>query len=79
MELTLLLLVFTLWDALPGLTPEDREVIRNLEFFENLDLTTDLEMFVPPAGEPATPDTLDVPDVPDVPELDDLGAGGAMP
>lgn len=69
MELTLLLLVFTLWDALPGLTPEDREVIRNLELLENLDLTHDLEMFVPPADEPSVPDAPGTPD-------DDLGAGG---
>ena len=73
MELTLLLLVFTLWDALPGLTPEDREVIRNLELLENLDLTHDLEMFVPPADEPAVPET------PDAPDPDGLGAGGAVP
>ena len=66
MELTLLLLVFTLWDALPGLTPEDREVIRNLELLENLDLTHDLEMFVPPAGETESPDAPDAPDLEDV-------------
>lgn len=76
MELTLLLLVFTLWDALPGLTPEDREVIRNLELLENLDLTHDLEMFVPPADEPEVPDA---PGTPDAPDHDDLGAGGAVP
>jgi hypothetical protein len=73
MELTLLLLVFTLWDALPGLTPEDREVIRNLELLQNFDLTNDLEMFVPPADEPAAPDA------PSTPDDDGLGAGGATP
>ena len=70
MELTLLLLAFTLWDALPALTPEDREVIRNLELLQNLDLTHDLEMFVPPAGE------ADLPDAPEAPAPEDFGAGG---
>ena len=72
MDVSLLLLILALWDhpALPGLSPEDQEVIRNLELLQNLDLTRDLELFVAPAAEPEKPPTSAGDDeLQDLPEL----------
>ena len=63
MSLPLLLMwIALLQDALPGLTAEDSEVVRNLELLENLELAETLELFVGPAPE-AEPDA-DTPPAP---------------
>lgn len=54
MEPWLVALIFTLWDALPGLSPEDREVIRNIDLLQELELTRELDLFVPEPDDGAT-------------------------
>jgi hypothetical protein len=53
MDLPLLLMMIALFqEALPGLSPEDSEVVRHLELLENLELAESMELFVAPVEEP---------------------------
>ncbi len=64
MGLTLLVAFFDDLPALPGVAPEDREVVKELELLENMDLAETLDLFVAPTDEPPASTPSGTPDDP---------------
>lgn len=68
MDLTMLLLVLALWDnvpAPPSLSPEDLEVVRNLDLLQDLELARSMEMFAGPEVDDTSADEDDLLELPD--------------